>query len=101
MLAVGLDALDEVLDHLVVDLVAEDGVVLEDGADCPRLQLAVVEEQLEVLVQQHLVVLVSETEVLQELVGEPHQLVHPHVLLGVKRDLQQVQHNLGNRNIKY
>ena len=35
-----------------------------------------------------LVVLVAQTEVLQELVGQPHQLVHPHVLLGIKRNLQ-------------
>ena len=41
-----------------------------------------------------LIVLVTQTEVLEELVGQPHQLVHPHVLLGIKRNLQQVQDHL-------
>ena len=35
-----------------------------------------------------LIVLVAQTEVLQELMGQPHQLVHPHVFLGIKRNLQ-------------
>ena len=47
-----------------------------------------------------LVVLVAQTEVLQELVGQPHQLVHPHVLLGIKRNLQQVQDHLEPGKLK-
>ena len=35
-----------------------------------------------------LIVLVTQTEVLQELVGQPHQLVHPDVLLGIEWNLQ-------------
>lgn len=42
----------------------------------------------------NLIVLVWKTEVLKELVSKPHQLVHPHVLLLVEGDLQQVQHHL-------
>ena len=47
-----------------------------------------------------LIVLVAQTEVLQELVGQPHQLVHPHVLLGIKRNLQQVQDHLEPGKLK-
>ena len=40
-----------------------------------------VEEQVEVLVQQHLVLLVPHAELLQEQVSEPDDLLHLHVAL--------------------
>lgn len=39
------------------------------------------EEQLQLLMKQTLVTLVVEAEALQELMSQPHQLVHPGVLL--------------------
>ena len=41
--------------------------------------------------QQSLVLLVSQAELLEELVGHPHQDNHPGVLLVVVGDLEQVQ----------
>ena len=55
MPAVALDAVDKVLDHLLADVGAQGGVVLEDGADGLGLQQAGGQEQVEVFVQQGLV----------------------------------------------
>lgn len=45
------------------------------------------------LVKQGLVLLVAATEVLQELVGQAHQLVHAHVFLAIVRDLKQIEND--------
>ena len=45
------------------------------------------------LMQQRLVVHVPQTEVLQELVRQPHQLVHPDVFLLVVGDLKEVEND--------
>jgi hypothetical protein len=42
-------------------------------------------------VEQRLVLRIAEAEVLQELVCQTHQLVHAHVLLRLKGDLQQIK----------
>ena len=39
------------------------------------------EEEVEVFVKQDLVGMVSEAEALQELVGQPHDLVHPNIII--------------------
>ena len=46
-----------------------------------------------------LVVLVTETEILQKLMSQPHQLVHSHVFFGIKGNLQQVQDHLESRDL--
>lgn len=50
-----------------------------------------VQEEIELFVKEYLVLLVTEAEVLQELVSERHQFVHPHVFLDVVGNLQEVQ----------
>lgn len=92
MLPVGLYAMHEVLYDLGTDLVAQGRVVLEDAAHRLRLSDPRIEKQLQLLVQEYLVLLVAEAEVLQEVVGQTHELDHPHVLLGVEGHLQEVQH---------
>ena len=44
-------------------------------------------------VEQRLVLLVSSAEILEKFMGQSHQLVHPHVVLAVVGDLQQVQND--------
>ena len=51
------------------------------------------------LVQQGLILFVLQTEVLEELVGQSHQLVHPDVLLLVVGDLEQVQDNFVDAHV--
>ena len=46
-----------------------------------------------------LVGLVGEAEVLEEPVGQLHQLVHAHVLLAVEGDLQEVQDHLVHAHV--
>ena len=50
-------------------------------------------------VETHLVGLVAEAEVLQEPVGQLHQLVHPHVLLAVEGDLEEVEDHLVDSHV--
>jgi hypothetical protein len=51
------------------------------------------QEQVNVLVQKRLVLLVGQAKALEKLVRQPHELLHPHVLLLVKRNAQEVQHD--------
>ena len=44
-------------------------------------------------VQESLIVGVPQREVLQELVGQPHQFVHPDIVLLIVGNLQKVQDN--------
>jgi len=50
-------------------------------------------------IRTHLVGLVAEAEVLQEPVGELHELVHADVLLGVEGDLEEVEHHLVHSHV--
>ena len=51
------------------------------------------EEEFQMFVQKRLVLLVTAAEVLEELVSQPHELVHAIVALLVERDLEQVEHH--------
>ena len=99
MLPVALDAVDKVLHDLLADLVAEGRVVIEDGAHRLRLQQPRRQEQLNVFVEERLILSVAQAKVLQELVGQPHELVHPYVLLLLVGDLEQVQDDAVNAHV--
>lgn len=45
------------------------------------------------IVQQHLILLIAQTKVLQKLVSQTHQLLHQHIVLLVIRILQQIQYD--------
>lgn len=45
------------------------------------------------IVQQHLILLIAQTKVLQKLVRQTHQLLHQHIVLLVIRILQQIQYD--------
>lgn len=45
------------------------------------------------IVQQHLILLIAQAKVLQELVGQAHKLLHQHIVLLVIGILQQIEHN--------
>ena len=59
MLPVALDAVDEVLDHLLADVVAEGCVVVEDGAHGLGLKQTGSQEEVDVFVEKGLVLSVA------------------------------------------
>ena len=88
MTAVALDAVHEVLDDFLRDFCAQSRVVHEDRTHGLGLKETGGEKEVEVLVEEGLVLVVAQAEVLEELVGQPHEHVHPRVLLVVVRDLE-------------
>lgn len=51
------------------------------------------------VVQQHLILLITQAEVLQELMRQAHQLLHKYVVLFVVGILQQIQHDCVHSHI--
>lgn len=90
MLPVCFYAVHKVLYHLGVDFIAQRRIVLENAAHCLGLAYARIQEQIQLLVQQHLILLIPQAEVLQEIVRQSHQLVHSNVFFGVEWNLQQI-----------
>lgn len=91
VLAVRLYAMHKVLYDLRVDFIAEDRVVLKNTTHRLSLPYTGIQEQIQLLVQQDLVLLIRQAKVLQEIVRQAHQFVHPDIFLGVEWHLQQIQ----------
>lgn len=89
----------KVLYDFDVDFIAEHRVILENTANSLSFSDARVQEEIQILVQEHLILLVAQAKVLEKVVSETHQLVHPNVLLRVIWNLKQVQYNRVNANV--
>lgn len=101
MSSVNFNAVDEMLHDLFIHLVAERQIILEDGTHSFSIKVARVEEKIKLLVkedlrtqifrklqvedlfQSHLIMLISQAEVLQELMRQLQKLLESRILLVV------------------
>jgi ribosomal protein L10 len=81
------NAVNKMLDDFLVNFIAKRQIVFENCTDCLGVEIARVEEQVKLLVKEHLIMLVAKTEVLEELMSQLHQLIHSRVILLVVRNL--------------
>lgn len=69
MSTMNLNAMHKMLNDFLINFIAQRQVVFENCADSLGVKIAGVEEEIELFVEKNLIVLISQAEVLQELMS--------------------------------